>query len=399
MNEQRFARRLQNMEGSVIRELLKVTQQPEIISFAGGLPSPDSFPVEAVKEIVVDVLDERGSQVLQYGTTEGYQPLREVLADFVNRKRGFNVTADNILILSGSQQGIDLVSKAMLNPGDGVLVESPTYLAAVQVFKTYEAKFIVVPSDETGADLAALEQKLVEEKPKIVYMVPTFQNPSSSTMPLAKREKMAELLEKYEVLLVEDDPYGYLRYSGSDLPAISALDKSGQCVYLGSFSKIISPGLRVGYAVGPKDVLRKMIIGKQGTDLHTGVLSQAIIYEFFRRGLIEDHIDSIIEQYAAKRDLMLQAIEQHFPQEARWTRPDGGLFIWVELPEDIDTTELFHQTIKEKVAFVPGESFFADGSKKNCMRLNFSNASFSDIEVGIERLGKAIKSYIAKAKS
>lgn len=393
MDEMRFARRLQNMGGNVIRELLKLTQQPNIISFAGGLPSPDTFPVAEIKEAMERILDEQGASILQYGTTEGYEPLRKALVEFV-RPWGFDVSHQDILVLSGSQQGIDLVAKAMLNPGDKVIVESPTYLAAVQIFKTYEVEFIIVPSDETGADVNMLEQLILKHQPKMLYLVPTFQNPSGATMTLSKRRQVAELLSRHQLLLVEDDPYGCLRFSGDRLPAISALDDSGQSVYLGSFSKIVSPGLRLGYAIAQADVLRKMTIGKQGTDVHTNQLSQAIVATLLDKDMLRTHIQTIIEMYVKKRDTMLKAMKVHFPPQARWNTPDGGLFIWVEMPEHVDTTELFRITVEHQVAFVPGISFFADESQKNCLRLNFSNATSQDIETGIARLGVAMKQYL-----
>ncbi|QOR35560.1 PLP-dependent aminotransferase family protein [Clostridium sp. 'deep sea'] len=394
MQESRFANRMQGIKGNAIRELLKVSQQPGMISLAGGLPSPDTFDIDTISEIVTDVLKDNGKNILQYGSTEGYQPLREELIKFLNL-RGFNIKGENLLILSGSQQGINLAGKVMLNPGDKVAVESPSYLAALQIFKTYQVEFVVIPSDKDGMDIDVLEQKLETEKPKVVYIVPTFQNPSSSTLTLERRKRVVELLKKHETLLIEDDPYGYLRYSGEVVPFMTSMDTTGQSIYLGSFSKIISPGLRVGYVVGPADVITKMRIAKQGTDVHTSMLSQAIVAEFFKRGIIVPHIEKIKEQYKAKRDLCLAEMAKHFPKEAKYNVPDGGLFIWVTLPESVNTEELFHMGIKEKVAFVPGETFFVDG-RKNCLRLNFSNASHENIVIGIKRLGNAMKKFLGK---
>jgi len=392
MEEQRFAKRMQGIKGNAIRELLSASQQPGMISFAGGLPSPDTFEIETIVDIFQDVMYRDGKKILQYGSTEGYEPLRVELLKFLNSK-GLMAGPDNLLILSGSQQGINLIGKAMLNPGDKVAVESPSYLAALQIFRTYQSEFVVVPADENGMNIDILAQKLSEEKPKIVYIVPTFQNPSSATLTLERRHQLADLLKKHETLLVEDDPYGYLRYSGEPQPFITSLDTSGQSIYLGSFSKIISPGLRVGYVVGPADIITKMRIAKQGTDVHTNMLSQAIIAEYMNRGLLEAHIEGIIKQYRQRRDLFIKEMKKHFPQEVKWNYPDGGLFIWATLPEGVDTQELFRIAMQEKVAFVPGETFFVE-SKKNCLRLNFSNASFENISVGVERLGKALKNFL-----
>ncbi len=392
MQESRFATRMQGIKGNAIRELLKVSQQPGMISLAGGLPSPDTFDIDTIVDIVKDVMHNDGRRILQYGSTEGYGPLRQELTKFLQSK-GLQVAEENLLILSGSQQGINLAGKVMLNPHDKVAVESPSYLAALQIFRTYQAEFVVIPADKDGMNIDILEEKLISEKPKIVYIVPTFQNPSSSTLSLARRKQVAELLEKYETLLIEDDPYGYLRYSGEALPFVKSLDTTEQSIYLGSFSKLISPGLRVGYAVGPKDVISKMQIAKQGTDVHTNMLAQAIVAEFLKRDLLIPHIEEIKKQYKAKRDLCIAEMNRHFPNEAQYNVPDGGLFIWVTMPEGIDTKELFHIGIKEKVAFVPGETFFVDG-RKNCFRINFSNASHDNISIGIERLGKALKRFI-----
>lgn len=389
MEEQRFATRMQGIKGNAIREILKVTQQPGMISFAGGMPSPASFEIETVKQIVNDVMDRDGKTILQYGATQGYAPLRKELIEFV-KNVGLSIEQDNLLVLSGSQQGINLAAKAMLDPGDKVIVESPSYLAALQIFKTYQAEFIVVPSDEDGIDMDILEEKIRTENPKIVYIIPNFQNPSSRTLPMAKRLRIADMLKKYKTLLIEDDPYGYLRYSGEHLPSITSMDTTNQSIYLGSFSKLVSPGLRVGYVVGPKDVISKMRIGKQGTDVHTSLLSQAIVGEYLSRGLLMPHVEDIKKMYKEKRDLFLAEMAEHFPTEAHWNKPDGGLFIWVEMPEGYDIDALFQKAIAQKVAFVPGASFFVE-QKTNCLRLNFSNASAEEIKIGVKKLGQAMK--------
>ncbi len=392
MEESRFAKRMQGMKGNAIRELLSVSQQPGMISFAGGLPSAETFDKETVAEIASEVLIQDGDKILQYGSTEGYAPLREELIKYL-QKDSFNISHENLLITSGAQQGIDLVAKAIVNPGDVVVVESPSYLAALQIFKTYEAKLVVVPSDENGMVVEELENVIKKHNPKIVYSVPTFQNPSSVTMPLNRRKELCKLLDKNEVVFIEDNPYGDLRYSGEDQPKIYNLDKSNQTLYLGTFSKIISPGLRVGFAVGEKDLITKMRIGKQGTDVQTTTLAQAIIAEYFKRNILDEHIESIKDLYRKKRDYFLKKMDEFFPKEVKWNYPEGGLFVWAELPEEYDTKKLFEIAISKKVAFVPGQSFFVN-DKKNCLRLNFSNATFEEMDQGIESLGKAIKEMI-----
>lgn len=385
MEESRFAKRLQNMAGNVIRELLKLTQQPDIISFAGGLPAQDSFPAEQLADIAQDVIRNNPS-ILQYGTTEGYAPLREYIADWV-KDIGIDARPEEVLITSGSQQGIDLISKALLDPTDKVAVESPTYLAAIQIFKTYEASFVVVHGDQSGVSVEELDEVITREKPKLVYLVPTFQNPTGITISLDKRKALGALLSKHQVVLVEDDPYGRLRYSGDILPAIKSFDRSNQIAYFGSFSKIVSPGIRVGFAIAPAPLLRKMVIGKQGTDVHTSNLSQAIVYEFCRRGLLAPHIAQINKSYGRKLEVMRECLAM-LPSDIKWTTPEGGLFIWGEFPEHINATRLLEAAVKEKVAFVPGESFFVEGGHANTARFNFSNASEESIREGFRRLAQ-----------
>jgi len=392
LDESRFAKRMQGMKGNAIRELLSVSQQPGMISFAGGLPSAETFDTETVANIAHDVLMKDGKSILQYGSTEGYGPLREKLLEYL-RKDNFDINHENLLITSGAQQGIDLASKALLNPGDVVVVESPSYLAALQIFKTYEAKLVVVQSDENGMVVSELEKVIAEHNPKVVYSVPTFQNPSSATMPLERRKQLCNVLEENEIILIEDNPYGDLRYNGEEQPKIFNLDDSNQILYLGTFSKIISPGLRVGFAVGNEDLITKMRIGKQGTDVQTTTLAQAIISEYFKRDILKSHIESIKDLYRKKRDHFLKRMEEFFPTSVKWNYPEGGLFVWAELPEQYDSQELFKIAISRNVAFVPGNSFFVD-DKKNCLRLNFSNASFEEMDEGLKRLGKAISEMI-----
>lgn len=383
-----FAQRMEGMSGNVIREILKLTQQPDVISFAGGLPSADSFPTAAVKRIIEGIGDEFLG-LLQYATTEGYPPLREFIADWV-KDRGIQATPDQVAMLTGSQQGIDLACKALLDPGDVVLVERPTYLTALQVIGMYQARAVAVPGDEHGMSPDALAQAIREHRPKMIYLVPTFRNPSGETWSPERRQMVAEIAADAGVVIVEDDPYGILRYSGTPVPAVKAFDSAGCVIYLGSFSKIVSPGLRVGYAIASPALLHKLVVGKQTADVHSTNISQYVVNAFCRSEEFAGHIESIKASYGQKRDRMLAAMEEHFPKEATWTRPDGGLFVWVSLPEGISTTSLLEKAVQDKVAFIPGTPFFPDGSGDNTMRLNFSNATFEQIDTGIARLGRVI---------
>jgi len=376
------------MSGNIIREILKLTQKPDIISFAGGLPSPDSFPVEELRQIAGDIFA-GDPGFLQYGTTEGLPELRESLAAWV-AEVGIDAHSDQVLILTGSQQGIDLACKALLNPGDTVIVERPTYLAAIQIFKMYGANIVAVPGDERGMDLEALAEAAAAHRAKMVYIISNFQNPSGITWSLEKRQQLAALADELGFIIVEDDPYGRLRYSGSSEPAVSGLNRLKRSLYLGSFSKVVSPGLRIGYAVGPAPLIRAMVIGKQGTDVHSSNLSQRIVLELMRRGILARHIPKICAQYGMKRDVMLSALAEHLPAQVSWTKPAGGLFIWVTLPQKYSVTKLLERAVEEKVAFIPGIPFFLDGSGDNCMRLNFSNASPEQIRTGIARIAKVI---------
>jgi len=390
-----FAERLENMSGNVIREILKLIAQPDMISFGGGMPSADAFPMEDVKKIMNDIINTSGTDLLQYSSSEGYGPLREYIAGWLAGK-GIKALPEEVLILSGSQQGIDLAAKSFINTGDRVIVENPTYLAALQIFKTYQAQFTIADVDDEGINIESLKKALESdaERNKLLYLVPTFQNPTGLTMSAKRRQEVMELVSNYEITVIEDDPYGSLNYSGEKIPALKSFEKDGQTVYLGSFSKIISPGLRVGYAVAPKEILNKMIIGKQATDVHTSNLSQMIVYEFCRRGLLDQHIAKINAVYKEKRDLMLKCMEEYFPANVEWTNPVGGLFIWAELPQGVSTVKLLEEAVKEKVAFIPGNSFFATGGGENTMRLNFSNASSEDIEKGIKKLGGVIGKFL-----
>lgn len=386
---------MQGMSGNVIREILKLTQQGNVLSFAGGLPSPDSFPDDAIRAIADSVLAAQGSNLLQYATTEGYPPLRAAIAAWVS-DRGIEATLDKVAILSGSQQGLDLVCKAFINPGDAVLVETPTYLAFLDMLKMFEARPVHVPSDAEGMDPDLLEQAILEHKPRVLYLVPTFRNPTGECMSASRRRQIVDIAARHGIIVIEDDAYGCLRYSGQHLPAVKASGYPG-VLYLGSFSKIVAPGLRVGYAIGEPSLLRPLVIAKQGADIHSSNLSQVIIAEFFARGLLTPHIERISSVYGSKRDTMLSAMERYFPEGAEITRPDGGLFIWATLPEGVSTTNMLERAVQERVAYIPGTPFFANGGGDRSMRLNFSNASIEEVEAGIERLGNVIAHELALA--
>jgi 2-aminoadipate transaminase len=390
------------MRASEIREILKLTQQPDIISFAGGLPNPEAFPHEDIQRIVNKLLTNNYAKVLQYGTTEGYPDLRNAIIERMKR-HNVELSLDNIIIVAGAQQGLTAIALVSLNPGDKVAVSYPSFVGALSVFNLAEAEMVPIPIDEHGMKIDVLEEKLIEyrnkgEPIKIVYTVPTFQNPAGVTMPLDRRKRLVELTKLYDFYLVEDNPYGELRYSGEPEEYMISLDPPMQesclTIYLGTFSKTVSPGFRVGWVVANKNLIQKMVIAKQSLDLCTNVFSQAIIAEFLKEGLMDPHKERIKELYKRKRDLMLDSIEKYFPPGVKWTKPDGGLFLWITLPDGHDSKELLKKAVDKKVAFVPGNSFATDGNIKNTMRLNFSNASDENIVEGIKRLGEVIKTEL-----
>ena len=402
--EYRYAQRTQRMGSSAIRELLKYTEKPDIISFAGGLPAPDVFPVEEFSAACERVLREHGPMALQYGTTDGYLPLREMIARH-SARYGIKITPENVLITSGSQQALDLLGKIFIDPGDRILVESPTYLAAIQAWNAYGAEFITVPMDDDGMNTDHLEEAL-RAGPKFIYVLPNFQNPTGVTLSMERRRKLLELADQYGVPIVEDDPYGQLRYEGEHLPSIVVLDSQfrddgtpcyrGNVIYLSTFSKTLAPGLRLGWVIAPPEVIGKLVLAKQGADLHTATFNQYVAYEVSRAGFLDRHIHLIREVYGHRRDIMLAAMDRHFPAEVSWTYPQGGLFLWGTLPSYMDAKDLLKTCLDKKVAFVPGEPFHPTGGGKNTMRINFSNATPEEIEVGIQRLGSAIKEKLAR---
>jgi 2-aminoadipate transaminase len=398
----RYANRTLGIKSSAIRELLKVTQKPEIISFGGGLPAPDVFPVERFEQACHKVLSEKGSQALQYGTTEGYQPLREMIAHNMSRY-GIVATADNVLITSGSQQALDLIGKLLINRGDRILVEAPTYLGALQAFNVYGAQYVSVPVDNDGLITEHLDASL-RTGPKFMYVLPNFQNPAGVTLSEGRRHQLILLADKYGIPIIEDDPYGQLRYEGEHIAPLVVLDREnlsrdngftlGNVIYLSTFSKTLAPGIRLAWIVAPEDVIVKLVQLKQAADLHTSTFNQYVAYEVAKDGFLDQHVKLIRQVYRERRDAMLQALHEYFPHEVTWTHPKGGLFLWVTMPPGTDSNLLFQAALAEEVAFVPGDSFYAPNGHNEGgrhMRLNFSHSQPEQIREGIRRLSVAVK--------
>jgi 2-aminoadipate transaminase len=399
---ERFAQRTQRMTSSVIRELLKLTETPDVISFAGGLPAPEVFPREEVAAAAERVLREQGKSALQYAPTEGYLPLRELLVRHMSRY-GIKVRPQNVMITSGSQQGLDLIGRLFVNPGDRILTESPTYLGALQAWSAYQADYLTVPIDDDGLDVGRLEAQL-RGGPKFLYILPNFQNPAGVTLSLERRQRLVELANHYGAPIVEDDPYGQLRYEGEHLPPIVEIDaefhgcEKGDCdftgdvLYLSTLSKTLAPGLRVAWVVAPESVITRLVQMKQGADLHTSTFCQMVAYEVARDGFLDRHVKRIREFYGERRNAMLQACARHLPEGVCWTRPQGGLFLWITFPEGIDSTELLKQALaEERVAFVPGTSFYPRGGGERTGRFNFSFCGEDRIDEGLRRLGGLVK--------
>jgi 2-aminoadipate transaminase len=400
----RYALRTKGVTSSQIRELLKFTQKPGMISFAGGLPAPDVFPVERVGEACHKVLAEKAAAALQYSATEGYEPLRELIANNMSRY-GIKAKVENVLITSGSQQALDLIGKLFINAGDRVLVEAPTYLGALQAFNVYGAEYESVPIDENGLRTDLLEEPL-RSGPKFMYVLPNFQNPAGTTLSEARRHELVLLADRFGIPIVEDDPYGQLRYEGEHLPPLVVLDREnlrrdngysiGNVIYLSTFSKTLAPGLRLGWIVAPPEVISKLVQLKQGADLHTSTFTQFVSYEVARDGFLDQHVKLIRKIYRERRDVMLQALQEFFPPAVTWTHPQGGLFLWVTLPEGLDIKAILKSALEQNVAFVPGDSFYANDGREGSrhMRLNFSNAAPEQIREGIRRLAAAVKSHL-----
>lgn len=392
-----YAKRLQRMTTSVIREILKVAQAPDVISMAGGWPDAALFPVDQIRAVCDDVLREMPRESLQYGLTDGLPALREALADYMTAQ-GIPARMENIVIVSGSQQALDLAGRILLDEGDAVLVERPTFLGALQSFNAYGARYITVPVDDEGAHPEAIASAIERHHPKFMYLLPTFQNPTGVTMSLERRRRVVAIAAEYGVPIVEDDPYGQLRFAGDPLPPLAALDRARggeNVIYLSTFSKTLAPGLRLAWAVCSAEVAQQFVMAKQGADLHSNALAQTIALEFLRRGLLAPQVQRIRETYRARRDAMCEAIAEFFPPEVHYTQPEGGLFLWVTLPQGMDAVSLLQEAAKKKVAFVPGAPFFADGGGENTLRLSFACMPPEIIVEGIRRLAGVIRKAMA----
>ena len=386
-----FASRFDGVSGSAIREIFKMIAKPGMISFAGGNPAASALPDETVSRLAQQVLRDNGKAILQYGATEGYPPFLESLKAYAEKQLGCELPG--ILPVTGSTQAMDLLCKALINPGDVILVENPSFLGNLQCMNLYQARLVPVESDDNGLMLDKLEEAIIKHHPKMLYTIPTFQNPTGKTLAAERRQPIAEMAARYGMVVAEDDPYRDLRYAGSPIPSIKSYDKEGWVVFLGSFSKIISPGLRVGYMAGDPRILRKCTIGKQSSDVHTANLNQAIVDQFLRQDLLPGHIASICESYKAQMNAMLDELAS-FPEGTRYTRPEGGLFIWIELPEGIDAKAMLDKAVERHVAYVPGTHFFCDGGHPNTFRLNFSNSTIEQIHQGMKVLRELIEDAI-----
>lgn len=393
-----FARRMDTVRTSTIREILKVTEQPEIISFAGGLPAPELFPVDDVLRATEHVLNESGAASLQYSPSEGFAPLRELFAA-ESRRRGIDCCAEDILIMTGSQQPLDLAGKIFLDAGDCVLTESPTYMAALQAFQSYGARFASAPTDEEGLIPSELPAIIEREQPKFLYTIPNFQNPTGVTLTAERRKKLYEIAARYGLIVLEDDPYGALRYAGKSIPPIKALDTEGIVIYQSTISKTIAPGLRVGWVVASREIRAKLTIAKQAADLHTSSLDQRVVHRYLTDCDSDAHVEKIRRAYGERFAIMDSRLRETMPPGFTWTHPEGGMFLWVTCPAGVNTNELMREAFARKVLFVPGQDFFSDAPGLRYMRLNFSNASPEQIRAGIGRLGQVCAAAVEQTIS
>lgn len=391
-----YSSRMEGIKASEIRELLKLTERTEVISFAGGLPAPELFPIEEMKAVAVKVLEEMGTQALQYSATEGFNPLREKIAKRME-KQGIQTTKDNILITSGSQQGLDFAGKVFLNPGDFVVCESPSYLGAINAFKAYQCQFIEVDTDDNGMIIEDLEQKLAaHSNVKMIYVIPDFQNPSGRSWNLERRKELLRVAKANNLPIVEDNPYGELRFEGEMLPSIKSMDDEGRVIFLGTFSKTFCPGLRIGWVCAEDEVLQKFVMVKQGADLQSNSMSQRELDMFLNLYDLDDHVEKIKDVYRRRRNVMLEAIKREFPAEVTCTYPEGGLFTWCTMPEHLSARDLMEVAILRNVAFVPGGSFFPNGGRENTFRMNYSNMPEDKIIEGVKRIGEVLREALEK---
>lgn len=397
MTQFKYSKRVPADGTDAVGAILQAAADPKIISFAGGLPAPELFPVKEMKAAVDKVFEEHGQEAMQYGAAKGVTALREVIQQHVKEKEDVDSELDNVLVTTGSEQALDLVGKAFVDPGDTVLVEQPTYLCALDVFRSYGANFASVEMDEDGMKMDALEEALkANPNTKLIYTVPNFQNPTGRTMTEERRKQLAELAEKYDVYVLEDNPYGEIRFSGQHVPAVKSFDKSGHVFYMSTFSKTLAPGFRLGWLVADKAVVNKLTVLKQSADLHTDNLAQFAVAQFFADNDVDAHVKEISALYGKRKDLMLEGIKKYFPEGVKYTDPEGGMFLWVEVPGVDDTVELFKECLEHDVAFVPGDPFFAGEVQPGAFRLNYSNMKEDQIEVGLKRLGAALTAAVNK---
>ncbi|MCT3207942.1 PLP-dependent aminotransferase family protein [Limosilactobacillus reuteri] len=397
MTQFKYSKRVPADGTDAVGAILQAAADPKIISFAGGLPAPELFPVKEMKAAVDKVFEEHGQEAMQYGAAKGVTALREVIQQHVKEKEDVDSKLDNVLVTTGSEQALDLVGKAFVDPGDTVLVEQPTYLCALDVFRSYGANFASVEMDEDGMKMDALEEALkANPNTKLIYTVPNFQNPTGRTMTKERRKQLAELAEKYDVYVLEDNPYGEIRFAGQHVPAVKSFDKSGHVLYMSTFSKTLAPGFRLGWLVADKNVVNKLTVLKQSADLHTDNLAQFAVAQFFADNDVDAHVKEISALYGKRKDLMLEGIKKYFPEGVKYTDPEGGMFLWVEVPGVDDTVELFKECLEHDVAFVPGDPFFAGEVQPGAFRLNYSNMKEDQIEVGLKRLGAALTAAVNK---
>lgn len=393
----KFSSRMDLLKGSAIRELLALANKPEVLSFAGGMPAPELFPVEKIKAATDAVLNEQGRVALQYTSTDGFLHFREQIAERMGTKNGIKTDASHILVTSGSQQGLDYSARVFCDKGDVIIIESPSYLGALNAFKACEPNFVAIPTDENGMIMEELEKVLATtDNVKMIYVIPDFQNPSGRTWPIERRQQFMEIVNKYEIPVVEDNPYGELRFEGENMPALKSMDTKGLVVFLGTFSKILAPGYRLGWVCADGEILAKYNFMAQAAALQASTEAQLVVSKFIDMYDLDEHVAAIKDCYRKRRDVMLETMQKEFPPEAKFTFPNGGLFTWVELPDYIDTKEMAKQCLERNVAYVPGDGFFPDAGHNNCLRLNYSNMPEEKIIQGMTILGEVIKANIKK---
>jgi 2-aminoadipate transaminase len=393
-----FAERTKVMRSSAMRDLMAITARPDVISLAGGLPDTSSFPPKTFAAQMTRIAQESAAEALQYGPTEGFRETVDCIVEVMGAE-GMLPDPEDVIVTTGGQQAIDLICKALVDPGDAVICEAPTYPGAIPVFCSYEAETIQIECDSEGMRIEDLESTLEQldgegRRPKLIYSVPSFQNPAGVTMSLERRQRLVELARSRELLVVEDNPYGLLRFGGEPLPPLYQLDGGDFVIYIGTFSKILSPGIRLGWAVAPPPVMEKVVLGKQASDLCTSTLTQYFVREYFAEGRWREYIESLVGIYRDRRDAMLEALHTHFPPQASWTEPEGGLFVWATLPPYIDTSDLLAKALRDDVAFVPGQAAYVDGRGRNSMRLNFSGSGEDELREGIRRIGRVVEEQV-----